>query len=277
MQSVSDRPLVSAIIPTFNSEKTIGICLRSVSRQTYPNIEVIVVDSLSNDATRKIAEKFGAEIVTTNDKLLGARYRGLEESKGEHVLLLDSDQILEKTTIARAVKMLKEHDALCLEEHSYEPKTWIQKLFEADRRLIHSLPVIYLDPLEGVLMARFYRREVLQRAFEAIPKELMATVVAHDHAIIYYEAHRFSKKVGILPNAIRHIEPASLIELWRKNYRYGKTAKDLVKKDSYRNLLRKKVRFRKGVPNVRDLKYEASSFLLLALKGVAYQIGYWSA
>ena len=192
---MTEKPLISVVIPTYNSEKTIGMCLRSIKNQTYANIEVVVVDSYSDDCTREIAEKFEAKMVTTKDKLLGARYRGLLESKGEHTLLLDSDQILEKTVAARAMKMFSEHDALCLEEQSHRPITWVQKLFEADRLLVHGSPTIYLDPLEGVLLARFYKREVLERAFEVIPKEIMAKVVAHDHAIIYYEAYKISQKV----------------------------------------------------------------------------------
>ena len=41
-----DEPLVSIVIPTYNSEKTLPLCLESIKRQTYRNIEVIVVDSM---------------------------------------------------------------------------------------------------------------------------------------------------------------------------------------------------------------------------------------
>jgi len=270
------NPLVSVIIPTKNSEKTISTCLKAVREQTCPSIEVIVVDSCSSDRTREIAEEFDAKIVTTNEKLLAARYKGLKESKSEYVLLLDSDQILDHTVITRALEMSEEYDMLCLEEHSYKPKTWIQWLFEADRRLVHSLANVHSDPLEGVLLARFYKRGVLQTAFETIPKKIMSTVVAHDHAIIYYEAYKISQKVGVLPKAIWHIEPASLIKLWKKNYRYGKTTKDLIKKNYYRDLVRSKVRFRKRALNFGNLKYGIPSCLLIMLKGIAYQIGYWA-
>jgi len=274
---MKSEPLVSVVVPTFNSERTIEICLRSVNEQSYSNVEVIVVDSYSNDGTREIAEKLGVRIVTTKEKLLGARFKGLEESRGEFVLLMDSDQILEKTAIARALGIFREYDMLCLEEHSYRPRTWIERLFEADRCLVHNLANVRLDPLEGVLLARFYKREVLAEAFEVIPKKLMPVVVAHDHAIIYYEAYRISKKVGVLPNAVWHLEPTSLVELWKKNYRYGKTTRELLKRGFYHSLLRKKVRFRKDALTTRNWKYVISSNLLLTLKGIAYLLGYWSS
>jgi hypothetical protein len=200
----------------------------------------------------------------------------LKESEGAYVLLLDSDQILEKTAIARALEMSRWYDMLCLEEHSYNPKTWIERLFDADRVFVHNLADVHLDPLEGVLLARFYKRGVLEKAFEAIPKQILPVCVAHDHAIIYYEAYKVSERIAVLPNAVWHIEIASLLDLWKKNYRYGKTTKELSKRGFYHDLLGKKVTFRKGSLNIANWKYGISSCVLLTLKGAAYMIGYWS-
>jgi hypothetical protein len=61
-------------------------------------------------------------------------------------------------------------------------------MFEADRRMVHSEAQIQLHPIYGTLLARFYKRNLLDDAFEAIPKPLLSSVIAHDHAIIYYEA-----------------------------------------------------------------------------------------
>ncbi|AEF97132.1 glycosyltransferase family 2 protein [Methanotorris igneus] len=60
--------LVSVIIPTYNSEKTIGICLESIKNQTYKNIEIIVVDKFSNDNTVEIAKKYTDKVFVINAK-----------------------------------------------------------------------------------------------------------------------------------------------------------------------------------------------------------------
>jgi len=52
-----NKPLVSVIIPTFNSGGTLGKCLRSIRNQTYGNVEIIVVDKFSTDKTKEIAKK----------------------------------------------------------------------------------------------------------------------------------------------------------------------------------------------------------------------------
>lgn len=272
---MKNEPLVSIIIPTKNSEKTLETCLKSIENQIYKKLEVIVVDSYSKDKTLVIAKKFRAKILQTNWKLLGARYLGFKESNGDFILMLDSDQILEKTAVERALKKINDgYDMLCLEERTYYPTTWTQKLFEADRKLVNKLPKIHLDPLEGVLLARFYRRKNLEKICNNISILLFPIVVAHDHAIIYYEACKVSQKVGILLNAVWHIEPAKLIDLWKKNFRYGSSTYQLSKSGYYKDLLDKKVRFRKGALN--DWKLAIQTYLLLILKGIPYQFGYFS-
>ena len=271
---VSGEPLVSVVIPTYNSERTLPLCLSSVRAQTYRNVEVIVVDSYSRDRTLEIARHYGVRTVLTRWKLLGARYLGFRGSRGDLILMLDSDQVLKtRDVIERAVKAMENHDMLVLEEFTYRPRTWIQKLFEADRKLVHSLPHIHLNPIEGVLLARMYRREILEEAFKKIPKELYPIVVAHDHAIIYYEAYKVSNNVGILTNAVWHIEPEKLTELIKKNIRYGVSTYELMKLNhSYKELLKRKIRLRKG--SLKNVKLGICSGILFILKGIGFNIGY---
>ena len=53
-----DNPLVSVIVPTKNSSKTLEACLRSIKEQSYKNIEIIVVDNNSIDDTKESAKKY---------------------------------------------------------------------------------------------------------------------------------------------------------------------------------------------------------------------------
>jgi glycosyltransferase involved in cell wall biosynthesis len=54
----SEKSLVSIIIPTKNSVRTIEACLKSCKEQTYPHIEIIVVDNFSTDGTDKITSQY---------------------------------------------------------------------------------------------------------------------------------------------------------------------------------------------------------------------------
>jgi hypothetical protein len=168
--------------------------------------------------------------------------------------------------------MMQDHDMLCLEEMTYNPKTMVEKMFEADRRLIHEQADLQLDPLYGAMAPRFYRRTILEKVFATVPEEILPFIVAGEDAIVYYEASKLSNKVGIVPNALWHKEPGSLIELWHKNRRYGKSARQMVRTGHYSSLFRTKQRLRKS----RGLsKNKIISSVLLLLKAPAYIVGFY--
>ena len=81
---------VSINIPTYNSEETIKLCLDSIEKQTYKNIEIIIVDGGSKDGTLSIAKNYGAKVFVYRKALLGARDLGVRKSKGKYVLFLDT-------------------------------------------------------------------------------------------------------------------------------------------------------------------------------------------
>lgn len=268
------QSLVSVTIPTKNSANTIEYCLAAVEEQDYPNLEIIVIDSHSSDRTLRIVDSHRVKVVETDWKLLGARYLGVIEARGEYVVLVDSDQFLEKGCISRAVNqaLQGEFDMLCLEESSFSRGTVIERLFDADRKLVNKFHNENIDPKTGTLLPRFFKRDLLLNAFSRIPESLLPVVVAHDHAIIYYEASQISNKVGILRRAVKHKEPSNLFELCIKNYNYGSNTKDLIKSGFYTDLVKNKTRFR--INMTADFKLGTQSFLLLLLKGLAYEAGY---
>ncbi len=96
--NVIKNDLISVIIPTYNREKTILRAVQSVLDQTYQNFEIIIVDDCSSDKTVKIIkpllEKDMRIKLLLNEKNQGPNYsrnRGIKNSKGEYIALLDSD------------------------------------------------------------------------------------------------------------------------------------------------------------------------------------------
>lgn len=94
---MGDYPLISVVIPTHNSKRTLEKTLRSIEKQTYPQnrIEVLVIDGNSKDATLKIARKHKCTIVDNPKiQLIYAKYLGYLKAKGSYMLSLDSDEVL---------------------------------------------------------------------------------------------------------------------------------------------------------------------------------------
>lgn len=89
--------LVSVIVPVYNVEKYVGKCLNSLCKQTYENIEIIVVDDGSPDNSDKIINSYKMKderirfIKRKNGGLGAARNTGIRESKGEYICFVDSD------------------------------------------------------------------------------------------------------------------------------------------------------------------------------------------
>jgi GT2 family glycosyltransferase len=105
----AEAPLVSVIVPAWNAEATLAETLRSVAAQTYSNLEIVIVDDGSTDATAGIATRFcdkdgRARLVRKeNGGVASARNRGIEESRGEWVAPIDADDLWHPTKIEKQI------------------------------------------------------------------------------------------------------------------------------------------------------------------------------
>lgn len=107
----ADQPLVSVVVPTRNNARTIEACLASVTGQTYPSVELIVVDNHSTDGTPELAAKHTDSVLTAGPERSAQRNHGVEYAAGEWVIWLDSDMILPPTAVEVAVRTAQETGA----------------------------------------------------------------------------------------------------------------------------------------------------------------------
>jgi glycosyltransferase involved in cell wall biosynthesis len=91
---LANPPKVSFCIPTFNSEKTIEMCLSSITSQNYPKLEIIIVDGYSTDNTINIVKKFTDKIFFEKGPVGCARQKSIQEANGEILAVFDSDIII---------------------------------------------------------------------------------------------------------------------------------------------------------------------------------------
>lgn len=99
---------VSVIIPTLNESANIGRCLKSLLDQKYADLEIIVVDGYSKDATRDIARCAGAKIILNSQHVQDVgKMLGLKASTGDIILMMDADnELVGDGYISEAVKKL---------------------------------------------------------------------------------------------------------------------------------------------------------------------------
>lgn len=103
--------MVSVIIPNYNGERFLKECLESLKRQTFDDMEVILVDNASTDDSIKLAKELYREIrvieLHDNTGFAYAVNRGIEAAKGEYVLLLNNDTIVFPNFVKNQYKMIK--------------------------------------------------------------------------------------------------------------------------------------------------------------------------
>lgn len=103
------KPLLSVVIPVHNEEKDLKECLKTLSQQSYKNIEIIIVDDGSTDKTLEISREYKTKILKQNHQGPGkARNLGAGKSKGEILIFIDADMSFPKDFLEKLVKPIIE-------------------------------------------------------------------------------------------------------------------------------------------------------------------------
>ena len=161
---------VSVIVPIYNSEKYLCRCIDSILAQSYSNFELVLINDGSKDSSGSICDEY-AKIDTrvkvyhiSNDGANNARYKGLQESQGEYVIFVDSDDYISYNYI----------DVLYNEICSSNVSIVIHSEYE---NLHHVCKYKYMvDMLKSRISMRMYNkmycRKLLESGFKILSKEL---------------------------------------------------------------------------------------------------------
>ncbi|MEM3641041.1 MAG: glycosyltransferase [Candidatus Bathyarchaeia archaeon] len=212
--------LVSIIIPTFNSEKTLENCLKSIRNQSYKDIELIVVDAFSQDKTREIAEKYSAKVFLLAAERSPARNFGAEQAMGEFLCFVDSDMELPSKTIGECAKLCKQKnvDAVIIPEEAVGDN-FLAKCRKLEKTMRRQ---------EAYGEApRFIRKE----KFESVGGYSENLVIGEDFELTQ-RLRNFGSVIGRCKATIKHHEGnVSIKKLVMKLYYYGKTLPAYIKKE----------------------------------------------
>lgn len=108
--------LISVIVPVYNVEPYVAECIESIQNQTYMNLEIILVNDGSTDASGDICDKYAAYderiqvIHKENAGVSAARNTGIESANGDYIGFVDSDDYIAPTMYEDMLKLMVEHD-----------------------------------------------------------------------------------------------------------------------------------------------------------------------
>ena len=170
------QPLISLIVPIYNVENYLRMCLDSIANQTYSNIEILLVNDGSPDGSGVICQEFVARdsrfhyIEKENGGLSDARNVGIARAQGEFLSFVDSDDWIEPTYVEDLYRAALLNDAEVVvsnyQEFHQERNVYLIHLFEdyyethySGEELIQQLPLLERKDLSfktswGILFAR---------------------------------------------------------------------------------------------------------------------------
>lgn len=105
-------PQVSVIVVSYNRAADLRLALAAVRRSSHRDVELIVVDNASSDEAAEVAASFSPAHLIRNESNLGfaqANNQGLERARGEFIVLLNNDAVIEEQWIERHVEFLEQH------------------------------------------------------------------------------------------------------------------------------------------------------------------------
>jgi len=257
-----EEPLVSIVVPTYNSRTTLKRLLESIKNQTYKNIEVIIVDNYSTDGTAELARKMGAKVILARSERAKAKNIGLKEAKGDYVLFIDSDMELTPRVVEEAVAKASTNNKIggIIIPEITVGNTLIAKIRRYERKFYEGT---------AIESARFFPRELALRAG------------GYDEDIVFYEEATLPLKIArmgydvtarINQPIIHHEENLTLIKLLKKKYYYAKTAKKYLKR--YPELAKNQVsplkRYWIFISNPKFWKQPHLALAVLGLKTLEY-------
>lgn len=109
--------LVSVIVPVYNVKPYLNECIESIVKQSYRNLEIILVDDGSNDGSSEICDLWPLRddrirvIHQENRGLSGARNSGIDASTGDYILFVDSDDLVGTDLVAHCIEVMSQTDS----------------------------------------------------------------------------------------------------------------------------------------------------------------------
>jgi len=256
-----DELLVSVVIPTYNSEKTLAKCLESIKNQTYGNVEVIIVDRFSKDKTVEIAKSYGAKVLQINAERAEAKNFGLKSAVGKYVLFVDSDMELTRDVIKECVHLIESDEKIggvIIPEKSVGESFWV-KVRDFERSFYVGTEAE---------SARFTRKDLAEK------------VEGFDEDIVFFEESTLPQKIEKLgynvkarinAEILHHEEDFSFRKWLKKKHYYGKTAS--IYRDRYKDSKKQTslfYRFSLFLRNERFYSKPSLAFGVVVLKLLEY-------
>lgn len=118
-------PKISVIVPVYNTEQYLPRCIDSILSQTFTDFELLLIDDGSKDSSGKICDEYAAKdsrirvFHKENGGVSSARNLGLDNSQGEWIIFVDSDDWIESLLIDSCINLIQKHPKIDIIRYGY--------------------------------------------------------------------------------------------------------------------------------------------------------------
>ena len=227
--------LVSIIIPTLNEAENISNCLKSIKKQNYKNLEIIVIDNHSTDKTTTIVRKFTQTVYKRGPERSSQRNYGASKAKGKYLMFLDADMEITQNLISEAVIKTQNGKFIIAFPEDSKGQTFWGKAIAFERGFYKNEKVISA--------ARFYPKELFFK-LGGFNKEL----VAGEDWDLSQRAQKAGYRLQFTQNSLIHHETVqSLQEIIAKKAYYLDNISKYAKKHPQRFKKQSSPRYRSSI------------------------------
>ena len=170
------KPVVSIIVPVYNMEKCLHLCLDSILDQAFNDFEIILIDDGSHDSSGNICDKYAEEypnircIHKKNGGVSSARNTGIEQAKGEWIFFCDADDMLLPCALEKMTAEAEQHQTDFLmfgyEKVSETGKSLLKKIEQKDKIINRNKALLEMFkasdyPYQGYLWCKLFKRNII--------------------------------------------------------------------------------------------------------------------
>jgi glycosyltransferase involved in cell wall biosynthesis len=204
------QPLVSILIPAYNTQEWIADTLRSAIAQTWERKEIIVVDDGSTDQTQTIARRFesdGVRVVTQkNHGAAATRNKAYSLSQGDYIQWLDADDLLAPDKVSRQIAALKQG----VSKRTLLSSGWGHFMYRYHRAEFTLTPLwCDLSPTEW-LLRKMGQNLHMQTATWLVSRELTETAGPWNTALLVDDDGEYFCRVLLASDGVRFVPEAKV-------------------------------------------------------------------
>lgn len=214
-------PLVSIIIPSLNSSDFIELCLESIKKQTYKNVEAFFIDNpRSKDNAKEIAKKYTKNVFVAGPERSAQINYAVRKARGKYLYRVDADFVLEKEVIEQCVQKCEEEklDGIAVHNTSAEGLGFWAEVRKFERNTYKD------DNL--IVAVRFFTKKSWEK-IGGFDEKLYGPEDYDFHNRFVTAGFRWGRIKAIE----RHLgEPRNLADIWKKHFFYGQQMGFYLKK-----------------------------------------------